>query len=148
MTDTRLGIDAAFYLHQVLETNNEPFLAATGGVPLALAARVESDLRVLEKLRIKPVFVFPGLQPKKVIRPGVHVTGNGMGGEYGEDMREKREAWEQYERGMAEQAEALFDGRSGTTHWELWRSVLRMFRNRNVEFLVAPYTAWAQVSTY
>ncbi|KAG8844826.1 hypothetical protein FRB91_002285 [Serendipita sp. 411] len=60
-------------------------------------------------------------------------------------MRERREAWELYERGQTEQAETLFEGRSMITHWELWRSVLRMFRNRNVEFLVAPYTAAAQL---
>jgi hypothetical protein len=164
LSDTRLGIDAAFYLSQVLDPPStqdasvgakEPLLAATGGVPLSLAARVENDLRVLEKLRIKPVFVFPGLLPKKTSRgqgpsnipnaanAGINSAG---GGEYAEEIRERREAWELYERGQIEQAEALFEGRSGVTHWELWRSVLRMFRNRNVEFLVAPYTATAQVS--
>ena len=161
LSDTRLGIDAAFYLSQVLDPppsqdssagTKEPLLAATGGVPLSLAARVENDLRVLEKLRIKPVFVFPGLLPKKTSR--AHGPSSGpnaansaaAGGEYAEEIRERREAWELYERGQIEQAEALFKGRSGTTHWELWRSVLRMFRNRNVEFLVAPYTATAQAS--
>lgn len=166
LTDTRLGIDAAFYLSQVLDPPpeqgssagaKEPLLAATGGVPLSLAARVENDLRVLEKLRIKPVFVFPGLLPKKTLRTQGPINGHnpastGIGsansGEYAEEIRERREAWELYERGQIEQAEALFEGRSGVTHWELWRSVLRMFRNRNVEFLVAPYTATAQVSVW
>lgn len=188
LSETRLGIDAAFYLSQVLDppsssTNassasvavKEPLLAATGGVPLSLAARVENDLRVLEKLRIKPVFVFPGLLPRKGSRnhgpggvgpaggPGGPVPNSPQvgnmnqlnvnlgvthGGEYAEEMKERREAWELYERGETDQAELLFSGRSGITHWELWRSVLRMFRNRNVEFLVAPYTATAQVSFY
>lgn len=147
LSDTRLGIDAAFYLQQVLtdptqpDFTREPFLAATGGIPLALAARVENDLRVLEKLRIKPVFVFPGLQPKKTSRMG----GSAGANEYAEEMREKKEAWELYEQGQADKAEALFAARSGAGHWELTRSVLRMFRNRNVEFQVAPYTPWAQV---
>ena len=152
MSDTRLGIDAASYLNQVLETasGKEPFLSATGGVPLALASRVENDLRVLEKLRIKPVFVFPGLQPKKTARgPG---SGSGGVSEYADEMREKREAWDLYERGQADAAERLFEGRPASAYaagssWELWRGVLRLFKNRNVEFLVAPYTAWAQVDT-
>lgn len=161
LSDTRLGIDAAFYLSQVLDPpaqdtsagTKEPLLAATGGVPLSLAARVENDLRVLEKLRIKPVFVFPGLLPKKTSRSqgpptGPNAANAQVGGEYVEEIRERREAWELYERGQIEQAETLFEGRSGVTHWELWRSVLRMFRNRNVEFLVAPYTATAQVSLF
>jgi len=150
LSDTRLGIDAAFYLNQVLESlsGKEPFLSATGGVPLALASRVENDLRVLEKLRIKPVFVFPGLLPKKSARG----SGSGSGGvsEYADEMREKREAWDLYERGQAAAAERLFEGKPASAYaagsqWELWRSVLRLFKNRNVEFLVAPYTAWAQV---
>lgn len=172
LSETRLGIDGAFYLSQILDpqaskeagsTQNvvrEPLLAATGGVPLSLPAKVENDLRVLEKLKIKPVFVFPGLLPKKASRShgplngpnppnAIGVQMNGTGGiasEYADEMRERREAWELYERQQTAQAEALFEGRSGITHWELWRSVLRMFRNRNVEFLVAPYTATAQVS--
>jgi hypothetical protein len=170
LSETRLGIDAAFYLSQVLDppqskepgsstpSAREPLLAATGGVPLALAARVENDLRVLEKLKIKPVFVFPGLLPKKASRNhgpaapnavGIALnnatTPGGTASEYADEMRERREAWELYERQQTAQAEALFEGRSGVTHWELWRSVLRMFKNRNVEFLVAPYTATAQV---
>jgi hypothetical protein len=161
LSDTRLGIDGAFYLSQILDPHasrdasgavKEPLLAATGGVPLSLASKVENDLRVLEKLRIKPVFVFPGLLPKKSSRnhgppntPNAGVSPGGAANEYADEMKERREAWELYERGQTEQAEALFEGRSGITHWELWRSVLRMFRNRNVEFLVAPYTATAQV---
>ena len=62
-----------------------------------------------------------------------------------EACRERNLAWSKYESGQEEAATKLFDGRSGLTHWDLWRSVLRIFRNRNVEFLVAPYVAWAQV---
>jgi hypothetical protein len=44
----------------------------SGGLPLALTQRIESDLRALEKLRIKPVFVFPGLLPNKRWKPHHH----------------------------------------------------------------------------
>ncbi|KAH9026363.1 PIN domain-like protein [Lactarius pseudohatsudake] len=112
LTDSRLGIDAAYYLQSLYDSppSREPLLAATGGLPLSLTTRIESDLRTLEKLRIKPVFVFPGLTPNK--------------------------RWRHMQRDI-EQQEAC---RERNLAW-----ILRIFRNRNVEFLVAPYVAWAQL---
>jgi len=143
LSDSRLGIDASHYL-QILTDNppsREPLLAATGGLPLALTQRIESDLRVLEKLHIKPVFVFPGLPPNKRSKPYQHP-------EHIEACRDRHEAWAKYEQGQEETATKLFEGRSNLTHWDLWRMVLRIFRNRNVEFLIAPYVAWAQVRLF
>jgi hypothetical protein len=141
LSDSRLGIDAAYYLQSLYDSplSREPLLAATGGLPLGLTTRIESDLRTLEKLRIKPVFVFPGLTPNKRTR---HVQRDA---EQQDACRDRNLAWSKYESGQEEAATKLFEGRSGLTHWDLWRPVLRIFRNRNVEFLVAPYVAWAQV---
>lgn len=141
LSDSRLGIDAAYYLQSIYDNppSREPLLAATGGLPLALTTRIESDLRSLEKLRIKPVFVFPGLTPNK--RPR-HMQRDV---EQQEACRDRNLAWSKYESGQEEAATKLFEGRNGLTHWDLWRPVLRIFRNRNVEFLVAPYVAWAQL---
>ena len=58
---------------------------------------------------------------------------------------DRASAWSKYEAGYEEPAYKLFEGRHGLTHWDLWRTILRIFRNRNVEFLVAPYVSWAQV---
>ncbi|PPQ85250.1 hypothetical protein CVT25_010023 [Psilocybe cyanescens] len=118
--------------------SREPLLAATGGLPLALTQRIESDLRALEKLRIKPVFVFPGLLPNKRWKPNQH-------NEHLEACRDRRDAWAKYEQGQEEAATKLFEGRSSFAQWDLWRMVLRIFRHRNVEFLIAPYVAWAQL---
>jgi hypothetical protein len=63
-----------------------------------------------------------------------------------EACRDRRDAWAKYEQGQEDPATRLFDARSGFGQWDLWRMVLRIFRHRNVEFLVAPYVAWAQVS--
>jgi len=141
LSDSRLGIDAAYYLQSLFDSpaTREPLLAATGGLPLAVTTRIESDLRTLEKLRIKPVFVFPGLTPNK--RPR-HMQRDI---EQGDACRDRSLAWSKYESGQEEAATKLFEGRSGLSHWDLWRPILRIFRNRNVEFLVAPYVAWAQV---
>lgn len=138
-----MGIDASYYLHLLLETppTREPLLAATGGPPLALITRIESDLRVLEKLRIKPVFVFPGLTPNKKIKPQ-------LSQEYADAMRDRREAWGKYEHGQEDAATKLFEGRANVLQWDIWRMVLRIFRHRNVEYLVAPYLSWAQVGYF
>ena len=141
LSDSRLGIDASNYLQSLLNGPpvREPLLAATGGQPLTLVTRIENDLRALEKLRIKPVFVFPGLIPHKKLKP------HSMQHEYNDVCRERRDAWGKYENGQEEAATKLFEARNATIQWDLWRMVLRIFRHRNVEFIVAPYVSWAQV---
>ncbi|KAJ6580802.1 XPG I-region protein [Mycena capillaripes] len=157
LSDSRLGIDASYYLTQLTDNppSREPLLAATGGLPLALTQRIEADLRTLEKLRIKPVFVFPGLTPNrrwKAQGQGQGAPGmggqqgmGGVGAEHTEACRDRRDAWAKYEAGQEDAATRLFEGRSAFQQWDLWRMVLRIFRHRNVEFIVAPYVAWAQL---
>ncbi|KAF8653531.1 hypothetical protein AX16_003915 [Volvariella volvacea WC 439] len=140
LSDSRLGIDASHYLQTLLDNplTREPLLAATGGLPLGLAQRIEADLRVLEKWRIKPVFVFNGLVPNKRWKQ------NAMP-DYADACRDRRDAWAKYESGQEEAATKLFEGRSCFAQWDTWRMVLRIFRHRNVEFIVAPYFATAQL---
>ncbi|KAJ7777116.1 XPG I-region protein [Mycena metata] len=174
LSDSRLGIDASHYLSQLTDNppSREPLLAATGGLPLALTQRIEADLRTLEKLRIKPVFVFPGLAPNRRWKSNVgnNNNNNNMGGmnnmgmqgnmnmggmnnmggmgpmpDHTEACRDRRDAWAKYEAGQEDAATRLFEGRSAFQQWDLWRMVLRIFRHRNVEFIVAPYVAWAQL---
>ncbi|QRV89051.1 hypothetical protein RhiJN_17069 [Ceratobasidium sp. AG-Ba] len=144
LADSRLGIDASHYLSNLLESpsTREPLLAATGGLPLSLASRIESDLRALEKLHIKPVFVFPGLSPSKRISK---TTPQQQAAKQMEAARARAEAWSCYESGRTDQASKLFETRSNVEQWDLWRQVLRIFRHRNVEFIIAPYSALAQL---
>lgn len=153
LSDTRLGIDASNYIRLLLETppTREPLLAATGGPPLALVTRLENDLRVLEKYRIKPVFVFPGLPTNNIKKkygggpaPQAQMP-PALQHEQQEACRDRREAWNKYESNNEEAATRLFEGRSNIVQWDVWRIILRIFRHRNVEFMVAPYISWAQV---
>ncbi|KAG6807865.1 hypothetical protein H0H93_000901, partial [Arthromyces matolae] len=139
LSDSRLGIDGSYYLQLLIDSpsSREPLLAATGGLPLALTQRVESDLRVLEKFRIKPVFVFSGLTPNKRWKQNNYQ-------EQTDACRDRNAAWSKYEQGQEEPASKLFEGRVTFAQWDLWRMVLRIFRHRNVEFMIAPYIAWAQ----
>ncbi|KAJ7605593.1 XPG I-region protein [Roridomyces roridus] len=157
LADTRLGIDASHYLSSLtdLPPSREPLLAATGGLPLSLTTRVEADLRTLERLRIKPVFVFTGLSPNRRWKGGAAGPGGPMGMGMGpggvgnqaemDACRDRRDAWAKYEAGQEDAATRLFEGRSAFAQWDLWRMVLRIFRHRNVEFMVAPYGSWAQL---
>ncbi|KAI0664444.1 PIN domain-like protein [Cubamyces menziesii] len=142
LSDSRLGIDASYYLSTLIENppSREPLLAATGGLPLALNTRIESDLRALEKYRIKPVFVFNGLLPSRRTKQQQQQQF-----EQTEACKDRREAWAKYEAGQEDAATKLFESRSNLHTWDLWKIVLRVFKHRNVEFLVAPYVAWAQL---
>ncbi|KAI0630772.1 PIN domain-like protein [Trametes polyzona] len=142
LSDSRLGIDASYYLTTLIENppSREPLLAATGGLPLALSTRIESDLRALEKFRIKPVFVFNGLLPSRRTKQQQQQQL-----EQTEACKDRREAWSKYEAGQEDAATKLFETRSNLHTWDLWKIVLRIFKHRNVEFIVAPYVAWAQL---
>lgn len=105
-----------------------------------LTSLVEGDLRSLEKLHIKPVFVCPGLPLAK--RPP------GKGGvDTPRESAMKREAWENYEHGRVDEAVRILEGTTWTEQRDLFRLVLRIFRHRSVEFIVAPYLTSAQVSS-
>ncbi|ELU43714.1 XPG I-region protein [Rhizoctonia solani AG-1 IA] len=144
LAESRLGIDASHYLSNLLDnpTTRESYLAATGGIPLSLASRIEQDLRALEKLHIKPVFVFPGLPPNKRISKN---TPQQNAAKQMEAAQARRDAWNCYESGRNDQATKLFESRSNVEQWDLWRPVLRIFRHRNVEFIIAPYSSLAQL---
>ncbi|KAJ1306976.1 hypothetical protein OPQ81_007956 [Rhizoctonia solani] len=144
LAESRLGIDASHYLSNLLDnpSTREPYLAATGGIPLSLSSRIEQDLRALEKLHIKPVFVFPGLPPSKRINKN---TPQQNAAKQMEAAQARREAWNCYESGRNDQATKLFEGKSNVEQWDLWRPVLRIFRHRNVEFIIAPYSSLAQL---
>jgi len=137
---TRLGVDATAYLKRLLSShdpnNSDQFLSAVGGVPLALTAQIERDLKALEKAGVKPVFVFPGLAPQAKERPFVV-----------EDQRtfRRHQAWEHYEQGRVQQAQAEFSQSSTLVPLDVIRIVQRLFKQRTVEFVVAPYLAWAQL---
>ncbi|OCF33804.1 COP9 signalosome complex subunit 5 [Kwoniella heveanensis BCC8398] len=145
LANTRLGIDATHYLNHLLSDSEsrEPLVAATGGLPLGIIARIETDLRSLERQNIKPVFVFAGLPlasrpPQKGLDPQAE-----------RETQVKNEAWSYYENGEVERAiTQLTAVRNGSwTDWrDLLRAIIRLFRHRFVEFVIAPYIEFAQLA--
>ncbi|CAO1618755.1 unnamed protein product [Sympodiomycopsis kandeliae] len=138
LADTRIAIELDLYLHKLLTdpATSEPYVAAHGGAPLQLITHIESDLRTLERNRIKPVFVLSGITPVRNTRP------------FSLDdpkTRLRDLAWDAYESGDVDGMQDLLVRSASTDINDVVRSVLRAFRQRNVEFIVAPYLATAQL---
>ena len=138
LKDTRLGIDLAYYLKQLLSSpsTSEPSVAALGGAPIALISHIENDLRALEKARVKPVFVLNGIPPNKRVRPFSYEDPK---------VKQRHRAWEAYENNEVDLTYSLLSASNSLHHPDLYRAILRAFRHRNVEFLVAPYLATGQL---
>lgn len=144
LAGSRLGIDASHYLQTVLGQAPEPIVASTGGLPLALASKFEEDLRRLERHSITPVLVFAGLPLIAAARAPTKTPEAAR-----REEAIKADAWARYENGEPEAAvEVLKTAKRGawTDHKDLLRTVLRVCRHRSVEYLIAPYLEFAQVS--
>ena len=138
LKDSRIGIDLTYYLKQLLSSpqTSEPLVAALGGQPIALISHIEADLRALDKHRIRPVFVVTGLPPNKKSRPFSY-----------EDPRPKQRAraWDAYEAGNVQLAHQNLSTSNSLHYPDLYRAILRAFRHRNIEFIVAPYLSTGQL---
>ncbi|BGP58978.1 hypothetical protein NBRC10512v2_000268 [Rhodotorula toruloides] len=141
LAGTRLGIDAHHYLRKLLSLRepldkHDAFTAAIGGLPLTLATEIEGNMHTLQSLGIKPVIVFNGINPLDRERPSPN------------DERSWRrgQAWEHYEHGRLPQAQTDFGSSSSISPQDVFRLVLRQFKQRTTEFVVAPYLAWAQLA--
>lgn len=144
LSNTRLGIDANVYVRRLLSSpdTREPFVAAMGGVPLALEDHIKSDMRILEHYGIKPVIVFSGLPPARkdsngrpnLVNPAEEVK-----------AKQRQLGWEHYEKSRNEAAMQAF-GQVQLNVEDVLRVVHRAFLQRKTEFVVAPYLAWTQVS--
>ncbi|KAK4701073.1 hypothetical protein P7C70_g5164, partial [Phenoliferia sp. Uapishka_3] len=97
---------------------------------------MERDLKALEKAGVKPVFVFNGLSPREFERPFAKDDAKAM---------RRAQAWENYEQGRVPVAQQGFADSDPVIPADVMRIVHRLFKQRSVEFVVAPYLAWAQL---
>lgn len=110
---------------------------SAGAHPSFPSAEIEGDLKSLEKAGVKPVFVFNGITPKDYERP--------FGADEPKAWR-RASAWENYEQGRVfPQAQQEFAASAPVVPADVMRMVHRLFKQRSVEFVVAPYLAWAQL---
>ncbi|ODO07828.1 hypothetical protein I350_03407 [Cryptococcus amylolentus CBS 6273] len=145
LANTRIGIDASYYINHLLTdpATREPLVAATGGIPYSIIQKIETDLRALEHRSIKPVFVFAGLplaakEPVKL--PDQKAERENVA---------KNEAWALYDQGeplLAVDKLNSCNGGNYVDQRDLLRSILRLFRHRFVEYVIAPYSSHAQLA--
>ncbi|RAK79811.1 PIN domain-containing protein [Aspergillus fijiensis CBS 313.89] len=133
-----VGIDASHYIsqHLVHPSSREPLLVALGGFPFALKNNIEKELQVFKDLGIACVFVFNGLDfGKKDQRPQVQQ----------EAVRAFEQAWDLYDQQQADQVVDAFSSAGTPRPDSLYRFLQRILHQNGVDYIVAPYSAAAQV---
>ncbi|KAF4443860.1 hypothetical protein F53441_11319 [Fusarium austroafricanum] len=137
-----IAVDATYYLSQLLETSpaHEPLLSALGGLT-GVEAHIKENLDLWAKFEIVPFFVFDG-QP---------VTGqDDITLDRGLKANKKTdEAWNLYSQGAAEEAVSTFGTSPGAFRLQnLYPLLQTVLKGRGLHFLVAPYTACAQLAYF
>ncbi|RHZ52224.1 MKT1 family protein [Aspergillus thermomutatus] len=134
-----VGIDASHYISQHLlhHSTREPLLVALGGFPFALKSNIEKELQSFKELGVACLFVFNGLEfGKKDQRPHVQT----------ESLRAFEQAWELYDQQQADQVVDAFSSAGTPRPESLYRFLQRILYQNGVDFIVAPYSAAAQLS--
>ncbi|TPX49988.1 hypothetical protein SeLEV6574_g01139 [Synchytrium endobioticum] len=109
-----------------------------GTPPLAtLETIVERELNGFKQYDIQPFFVFKGLDITKRERPFT-----------AEDARpgKRNRAWDEYSRNLRDQAMTLMVGSNSLNFQDYLHIIMRILAEKNVEFMRAPYFAWAQLA--
>lgn len=115
----------------------EPLVNALGGLPVGMKAAIEDDLYELEKASIKPVFVFSGCSVLRIEKPFSRPDNA---------TAARVRAWELYDQGQASEAVEAFGELGIINPADLYRSIMRILRDNDVEYLVAPYASWPQLA--
>ena len=136
LKDAAIGIDAHYFLDQLLNRiAREPLFNALGGFPFTLKSIVEKNLADLKANDIKPVFVFNGLDfGKQDLAVAQHATA----------ARAYEHAWTLYDQHQADKVVAAFMS-AGAPVKSLSLFFQRILIEHKVEFMVAPYSAAAQL---
>ncbi|KAL1966789.1 hypothetical protein VTN77DRAFT_3754 [Rasamsonia byssochlamydoides] len=134
-----VGIDASHYIYQHLHhhSTREPLLIALGGFPFALKANIERELQTYKNLGITCVFVFNGLDFGRR-DPQTHARA--------ESARAFEQAWELYDQQQADQVVDAFSNAGTPKPEEYYRFLQRILYENGVAFMVAPYSAAAQLA--
>jgi Temperature dependent protein affecting M2 dsRNA replication len=137
LRDASIGIDAAYYLD--LRVNGkaaEPLKPALGGVPYMLKEDLKEDLLELKDAGVKPIFVFPGLD---------HVNKSPSESHSQETARSAENAWQKYRNKKEDEVVKEFSKAKYPID-TLFRYLQELLIENGIEFLVAPFSAIAQLS--
>jgi hypothetical protein len=171
-----VGIDASHYINQHLinQSTREALLGALGGFPFALRTNIEKELQTFKSLSVACIFVFNGLDfGKKEQRPQ---PTSPRSFEQAWDLYDQQQADQVVDAfssaGMISYYSSFFPIGSPSfspIHWTrpsipttadpkqppgtpppetLFKFLQRILTQNGVEFMVAPYSAAAQVSSH
>ncbi|KAG8631972.1 hypothetical protein KVT40_001112 [Elsinoe batatas] len=138
LKDRCLAIDAESHIHKILTADaKEPLLPALGGTPFNIENTIDEQIKQFEDANIKPFFIFHGIsaigENKKLVTS--------------EHLAKKiDEAWDLYNASNPDQAVAAFGTACTFDSEHIYRYVQSIFHRKNVPFLVAPYSAYAQIA--
>ena len=145
IANTTVGIEAAEYLTRLSDfklpagqnsgVQPEPLLPALGGLPFSLSRVINHQLDAWQRHGIKPVFVFSGLN---LLKDDFTASEQAV--------RKLEDAWRFYDGNNGGAAVETFKSYR-TKPTDLFRYLQTILRKREIEWIVAPYTATAQVGS-
>ncbi|OCT44920.1 XPG I-region protein [Cladophialophora carrionii] len=137
LKDAVIGVDASYYLNLRLNGNNEePLKHALGGQPFTFKRTIEEDITFLRQNGITLIFVFDGLD---------YVNKNLRTSQLAASRRVQDDAWHAYLNGDSKRTVADF-GKATYDVDTTARGLQKLLAENNVEYMVAPYSATAQLS--
>lgn len=144
LTGSVAGIEAADYLRSLPKATiptidrpiKEVLVPALGPTPFGLKSAIKASINVWRQKGIEPLFVFSGLEVGK--REAAFAASE-------EAARINANAWNLYYNNDADASVTAFGKSDAVTPESLFRYLQVVLREENVDFLVAPYGAWAQV---
>ncbi|RVX65906.1 hypothetical protein B0A52_10213 [Exophiala mesophila] len=137
LKDAVIGVDASYYLDLRLNGNNEePLKHALGGIPFCYKKAVEDDIALLRQHGVTPIFVFNGLDFVNKSKPDSLSV---------DSKRVQDEAWHHYLSGDSKKTVADF-GKAKYPIDIMTRPLQKILIENKVEFIVAPYSATAQLA--
>ncbi|ODQ80678.1 hypothetical protein BABINDRAFT_175347 [Babjeviella inositovora NRRL Y-12698] len=143
----RVGIDVEHYVQKYLYNKRFPFLEAIGGAPQALFRQLDTDLTLFKDLGITPTFVFSGISvlanqhARDAAARGIALT---------PAEKHRSDTWNKYYVGASnpasEHIEAFREYNAPPSISPFFLDIVHFFQEREVQYMVAPYSAWAQLA--
>ncbi|TPX30943.1 hypothetical protein SmJEL517_g05584 [Synchytrium microbalum] len=123
---------------RVMDTILGTVVAMGGTPPLStLETIIDRELAGFRQYDIQPFFVFNGMSINKRDKPFT-----------AEDLRpgKRNKAWEDYSRGRRDQAISVLAASKTLNYQDYLYLIMSILAEKNVEFMRAPYFAWAQLA--
>ncbi|KAK9479965.1 temperature dependent protein affecting M2 dsRNA replication-domain-containing protein [Lipomyces japonicus] len=131
-----VGIDAEYFLEQIIRSHKDPMAPAIGGLPTKFESSIDSFLSVLKAENITPLFVLKGLDVVSSRKPFSEVDAT---------EQKRNEAWDVYNRRLSSEIVKSFSALDSIPVSETTRLFEKTLSDRGIEYITAPYLPWPQL---